>query len=54
MGHVLVITDGEQTTGPDVSSVKGRLETAGLAVSFVLLGGQPPDDLLALARDTGR
>ncbi|XP_025089350.1 calcium-activated chloride channel regulator 1-like [Pomacea canaliculata] len=53
MGHVLVITDGEQTTGPDVSSVKGRLETAGLAVSFVLLGGQPPDDLLALARDTG-
>ncbi|KAK7507541.1 hypothetical protein BaRGS_00001476 [Batillaria attramentaria] len=52
-GHVVVVTDGQETTGPDLKSALPLLHGAGVVVSFMVLGGPPHPDILHLAQATG-
>ena len=51
---MVVVTDGHETSGPDVTSALPSLQEAGVVVSFVVLGGPPSPDLEHLAQKTGR
>ncbi|KAL8558268.1 hypothetical protein ACOMHN_053653 [Nucella lapillus] len=52
-GHVVVVTDGQETAGAKVTSALPLLQEAGVMVSFVVLGSTPRPDLEILARKTG-
>ncbi|XP_076459807.1 calcium-activated chloride channel regulator 1-like [Babylonia areolata] len=52
-GHVVVVTDGQETSGSDVTSALPLLQGAGVVVSFVVLGRAPQPALELLAERTG-
>ncbi|KAK7089201.1 hypothetical protein V1264_024923 [Littorina saxatilis] len=52
-GHVVVVTDGRETSGTKLTSALPVLRSASVAVSFVVLGGPPQPELEHLAYNTG-
>jgi hypothetical protein len=51
---VVLVTDGDETSGPDVMSVLPALKEEGVIVTVVVLGGPPSEELEQLARKTGK
>lgn len=52
-GHVVMITDGQDNSGPDILSVLPSLKESGVIVTVVVLGGAPTEELEQLALQTG-
>ena len=50
---IILLTDGEENTEPYVADVKPDIIAQGIAIYSVGLGGASPEQLLALAQDTG-